>query len=67
MSDFIEVHRVYRTGGEAETYLLNCNQIRWVEREKDGCRIAVFTPDTMFGRIKVTESYEEIRRALWGG
>lgn len=34
MSDFIEVHRVSTTGGEAETYLLNCNQIRWVEREK---------------------------------
>lgn len=26
MSDFIEVHRVYSTGGEAETYLLNCYQ-----------------------------------------
>ena len=34
MSDFIEVHRVYRTGDESETYLLNCNQTRWVERQK---------------------------------
>lgn len=67
MSDFIEVHRAYNTGGEAETYLLNCNQIRWVEREKNGCRIAVLTPGTMLGCIDVTESYEEIRRALWGG
>lgn len=66
MSDFIEVHRVYSTGGEAETYLLNCNQIRCVEREKNGCRIAVFIPDTMFGCINVTD-YEAIRRALWGG
>ena len=68
MSDFIEVHEEV-TAGAIMPVLVNRNQIKWIHPayQKSGCKIAVFTLDTIFGCITVTESYEEIRSALLGG
>ena len=68
MSDFIEVHEEFPVG-VIMPVLVNRNQIRWIHPayQESGCRIAVFTPNTMFGCITVTKSYEEVRSALLGG
>lgn len=68
MSDFIEVHPVPSPlGPGAGIRLLNLDWIACVSPLPTGGSMIFLSPQTAMSSFPVEESYEKIRRALWGG